>query len=139
MNPYAKFFRMLRELIANEHTRIIILADANVDQRVFNTPITSQVAVIWVDTDSSCRERNSDIIAFDKSRTSHKVMHYYNCYDPLQCPLLFSYEEGGWHEGIKKANKKSKRQTSDIINANQPTNIKNENDMIDQERQVNLI
>lgn len=35
--------RTLRDLNVDEYTRIVIRADANVDQRVFNAPIISQV------------------------------------------------------------------------------------------------
>lgn len=112
VNSYTRFFRSLRELNVDEHTRIVIRSDANTDQRVFNTPTSSQVAAIWVEPESSSTEKKRDILVFGKSGSNHKIMHYYSCYDPLQYPLLFPYGEAGWHEGISKAVKKRKGTTT---------------------------
>lgn len=39
---------------------------------------------------------------YTHNNQSQLVNYYYGCYDPLQCPLLFSYGQDGWHCGIKK-------------------------------------
>ncbi|XP_048501440.1 uncharacterized protein LOC104885353 [Beta vulgaris subsp. vulgaris] len=43
-NPYAKFFRSLRELDVVENTRIHLNKDHVLDQRVYNAPTTEEVA-----------------------------------------------------------------------------------------------
>lgn len=134
INPYARFFRTLRELNVDEHTRIIIRADANVDQRVFNTPTTSQVAAIWIEPESCSTQRTRDILVFGKSGCNHKIMHYYSCYDPLQYPLLFPYGEAGWHEGIKKSKKKTKAQPTQNDDSTRPMNMQTEDDLIRKEK-----
>ncbi|XP_022856470.1 uncharacterized protein LOC111377572 [Olea europaea var. sylvestris] len=82
--------------------QIQIRCDLGLDQRVFNTPTTSQVAAIWVEDDANANVRACDITIYGHYDDSHKVHYYYGCYDPLQYPLLFSYGESGWHEGIER-------------------------------------
>ena len=66
------------------------------------------MAAIWLENEQTgeCIER--DIIVYSHSEFSHKVQHYYGCYDPLQYPLLFPFRDMGWHQGIKKKKIKKK-------------------------------
>lgn len=139
VNSYAMFFRSLRELNVDEHTRIVIRADANTDQRVFSMPTSSQVAAIWVEPESSSTERKRDILVFGKSGTNHKIMHYYSCYDPLQYPLLFPYGEAGWHEGISKIVRKRKSTTTHSESQCYPMNIQTEDEIISRENTGTII
>ena len=60
-NPDANFFRSLREFDINEESQILLKRDDGLDQRVFNTPIASQVAAIWLDENAS---KSRQIIVF---------------------------------------------------------------------------
>ena len=48
-NPYAKFFRNLREVPNLDNYYIVLKTLPGVDQRVYNRPTTSQVAGLWVE------------------------------------------------------------------------------------------
>ena len=37
-----------------------------------------------------------------RSARTHRIRHYYGCYDALQYPLLFPYGKNGWHPGIPR-------------------------------------
>lgn len=79
-NPYANFFRSLRELDISEESKIMLKCNVGSDQRVFNAASAFQVAAIWLDGDVY---ESRHMIAFGKSGKSHRVYHYYGCYDPL--------------------------------------------------------
>ncbi|KAH9625530.1 hypothetical protein KSS87_020327 [Heliosperma pusillum] len=113
-NPYAKFFRSLREMDILDNTKILINKSTSKDQRVYNAPTSNEVAVIWPDTSATGHTDGPHITVTGKTQASHRIMHYYGCYDPLQYPLLFPYGECGWHQGLKK---------SKPSNAAQPVNI----------------
>ncbi|KAH9624793.1 hypothetical protein KSS87_003736 [Heliosperma pusillum] len=101
-NPYANFFRSLKELDVSENTRIAINKNTAADQRVYNAPLSDEVAVIWPENTSSSRSSSPHIVVSGKDNDSHRIMHFYGCYDPLQYPLLFPYGDCGWHQGLKK-------------------------------------
>ncbi|XP_074270206.1 uncharacterized protein LOC141593151 [Silene latifolia] len=102
MNPYARFFQSLQEIDVQEDTRIVINKNARTDQRVYNAPTSDEVAVIWSEQSASDEMSGPHITVTGKSDKSHRILHYYACYDPLQYPLLFPFEESGWHQGLKK-------------------------------------
>ncbi|XP_074298792.1 uncharacterized protein LOC141629731 [Silene latifolia] len=109
VNPYAVFFRSLREVGIHEESRIVIRADPTHDQRTHNAPTASQVAAIWVEDEGSSEPQRHDIVVYAWSGVSHRVRHYYGCYDPLQYPLLFPYGDTGWHRCIYKYNSSHRR------------------------------
>ncbi|KAL6586360.1 hypothetical protein OROMI_001348 [Orobanche minor] len=47
LNPYALFFRGLRELVNLEEYNIVLRADPSLDMRIYNLPTVNQVAAIW--------------------------------------------------------------------------------------------
>ncbi|XP_022847664.1 uncharacterized protein LOC111370209 [Olea europaea var. sylvestris] len=100
--PYSKFFRSLSEVSDLESCCLLLKSNPAVDQRVYNLPISEQVAVVWVNDDrSSTNTRGQDLLIYEHSGNAYKVQYYYGCYDPLQYPLLFPYGEPGWHEVLK--------------------------------------
>ncbi|XP_074313505.1 uncharacterized protein LOC141648681 [Silene latifolia] len=101
-NPYARFFRSLRELPVNKETQILLNKNTTLDQRVYNAPTSDEVAVIWTDNSSSSESSTPYITVTAKDNRAHRIMHYYGCYDPLQYPLLFPSGECGWVQGLRK-------------------------------------
>ena len=91
INPYCEFFRSLRDLPISDDTRIFITCDPQLDQRVYNAPSTSQVAGIWTENSDTNQSAKHDIIIYSHSGNSHRIKHYFGCYDPLEYPLLFPY------------------------------------------------
>ncbi|KAL6543536.1 hypothetical protein OROHE_010158 [Orobanche hederae] len=102
LNPYAMFFRGLRELVNLEEYNIVLRADPSLDMRIFNLPTVNQVAAIWNEMTDAPAMQPHDIRVYASSGTTHCVHYYYGCYDPLQYPLLFPYGESGWHTGIHR-------------------------------------
>ncbi|XP_022891761.1 uncharacterized protein LOC111406602 [Olea europaea var. sylvestris] len=88
-------------------------------ERVYNMPSYEQVAAVWVDDNPSASIKTHDILIYGHSNTAHRVNYYYGCYDPLQYPLIFTYGEPGWYEGIKKVNLNTSIVHEDFIQINQ--------------------
>ncbi|KAG5517414.1 hypothetical protein RHGRI_037973 [Rhododendron griersonianum] len=107
-NPYSKFFRSLATTPNIDSYQIRLRADPIVDDKTFNAPTASQVALIWKDNEDDSELRERDILVEKHDGHSVTIKHYYGCYDPLQYPLLFPYGEPGWHRGIKR-NSSNKR------------------------------
>ncbi|KAK9723987.1 hypothetical protein RND81_05G039300 [Saponaria officinalis] len=81
--------RCFPELHQNENTQIVINRNPVLDQRVYNALTSDKVAVIWSEDTSSSSSSGLHILVTGKSNESHRIMNYYDCYDPLQYPLLF--------------------------------------------------
>ncbi|KAL7238260.1 hypothetical protein ACSBR2_004375 [Camellia fascicularis] len=101
-NPYVQFLHSLKDIDIDEEQNIVIGTNANLDQRMYNAPTTSQVLAIWVEEESASN-KTRDIIIHRKSGGRQRILHYYGCYDPLQYPLLFPYGEIGWHRASQLA------------------------------------
>ncbi|KAL6570151.1 hypothetical protein OROMI_014665 [Orobanche minor] len=102
LNPYAMFFRGLRELVNLEEYNIVLLADPSLDMRIYNLPTVNQVAAIWNETTNVPAVQSHDIRVYASSGKTHCVHYNYGCYVPLQYPLLFPYGESGWLTGIRR-------------------------------------
>lgn len=74
-----------------------------------NLPSASQVAAIWTENDNESTDKGAHIRVYTHSNSSHKIKHYYGCYDPLQYPILFPRGECGWHPGIKRLHSKKRK------------------------------
>ncbi|KAL3532811.1 hypothetical protein ACH5RR_006332 [Cinchona calisaya] len=95
-NPYAKFFRSLREVPNLDTYKIVLHCIPGVDQRVYNNkPTVSQVVAIWVEGEQNGEIDHRDIQVYTNGGHSQKIEYYYGCYDPLQYPLMFPFGELG--------------------------------------------
>ncbi|XP_021719079.1 uncharacterized protein LOC110686798 [Chenopodium quinoa] len=102
LNPYARFFRSLREVTISDSTQILLNKTTVPDQRVYNAPTSDEVDVIWAENTSSSDSESPHILVISVNDSLHMIKHYYGCYDPLQYPLLFPYGDCGWTQGLKK-------------------------------------
>lgn len=117
-NPYACFFRALKDVPCLENYQIILKTLPSQDQRVYNKPEVSQVAALWVDGEENGDHGHRNIEVKTHSNQSRKIHYYYGCYDPLQYPLMFPFGELGWHQGIlKKGEKQKKRRGKSDVSA----------------------
>ncbi|XP_027152040.1 uncharacterized protein LOC113752100 [Coffea eugenioides] len=107
-NPYARFFKGLRDVPNLDNLNIVLNCYPSLDQRVYNLPSTSQVAAIWTESEDQSSDRRAHIQVYSRSSGSHRIQHYYGCYDALQYPLLFPRGECGWHHGIKRLCKRKR-------------------------------
>ncbi|XP_031116894.1 uncharacterized protein LOC116020565 [Ipomoea triloba] len=126
-NPYAKFFRSLKDLVHSDEFSISLQSCPSLDQRIYNAPTTSQVAAVWIE-DFEGSGDNRNIRVYAHSGRAQNIQYYYGCYDPLQYPLLFPFGDAGWHEGIERVfpNNTSTRNTyasALYINANDVSNV----------------
>lgn len=138
VNPYAQFFRSLREFNIVADSKIKISHNLVLDQRVYNSRTSNQVAAILVDGTNSHEINSPDIIVVGKSEKSHRVMHYYGCYDPLQYPLLFPRGDSGWHQGMKKRSKTVRRVEQNVTFPIVTCLIQNEEDLLQREAEGQL-
>ncbi|XP_021722692.1 uncharacterized protein LOC110690169 [Chenopodium quinoa] len=88
-NPYAVFFRTLRDRVIHADTRIVLNQAPVLDQRVYYAPAIDEVAAIWPESASSSQSLGPHILVSGRSDKSHRIYHNYGCYDPLQYPLIF--------------------------------------------------
>nr|XP_027126011.1 uncharacterized protein LOC113742372 [Coffea arabica] len=138
-NPYARFFRGLREVHNLDTYRIVLRTHPGLDQRVFNKPTVSQVAALWVEGEENGETSRRDIRVYTHGGHSHNIQYYYGCYDPLQYPLLLPFGESGWHQGIKKQGKnvhKKKTRKRDAQISISPMNASTAEELIQMEQDL---
>ncbi|CAI9303540.1 unnamed protein product [Lactuca saligna] len=82
-NPYAFFFRSLRDVPDFHDYKIVLKTISTQDQRVYNKPHVSQVAVIWVESQENEEYGPRDIEVQMHSDQSKSIKYFYGCYDPL--------------------------------------------------------
>ncbi|XP_021759606.1 uncharacterized protein LOC110724492 [Chenopodium quinoa] len=133
LNPYARFFKSLRETEVTEETEIRLNKHPVLDQRVYNAPTSEEVAVIWSEGTSSSQSNSPHIIVHGKSNKSHRIYHYYGCYDPLQYPLLFPRGDCGWHHGLLKMSHGGRSQVEDLSNIVISDNVQEAADLVTEE------
>nr|XP_027090441.1 uncharacterized protein LOC113711476 [Coffea arabica] len=104
-NPYSVFIRRLAEIKDLDKYRIFLKSNPGLDQRVFNIPSVSQVAAVWLDSDSVNGDSSREIEICTKTGSRKIVKQHYGCYDTLQYPLIFPSRETGWHPGILRKTK----------------------------------
>ncbi|KAJ1266142.1 hypothetical protein BS78_08G128100, partial [Paspalum vaginatum] len=78
--------------------------DQTLDQKRYNTPLTSEVAAVWVEGSERRGQFSKSVMLHGKDRSSHGIRSYHGCYDALSYPLFFPRGELGWHANIPKAN-----------------------------------
>ncbi|XP_021749405.1 uncharacterized protein LOC110715140 [Chenopodium quinoa] len=129
-NPYARFFRSLKEINVSEDTQIVINQHAVLDQRMFNAPTSNEVAAIWTDSTGSSKSEGSYICVSGRSDDIHRIYHYYGCYDPLQYPLLFPYGDCGWAQGMCKNYRDKQQHGSAAVDPVHSCSVNTEEDLL---------
>ncbi|WVZ94394.1 hypothetical protein U9M48_040292 [Paspalum notatum var. saurae] len=102
-NPYSKHLRSMGHMENLDDYRIELNLDQTLDQKTYNTPLTSEVAAVWVEGTERRGQFNRSVILHGKDRSSHGIRSYHGCYDALSYPLFFPTGELGWHANIPKA------------------------------------
>ncbi|PWA74145.1 hypothetical protein CTI12_AA254970 [Artemisia annua] len=108
-NPYARFFRSLKDVPQLDNYNIVLKTLPSQDQRVYNKPNISQVAALWVEGVENGEQGRRNIEVKTHSDRSKNIEYYFGCYDALQYPLMFPFGELGWHQGILKKDEKMKK------------------------------
>ena len=81
-NPYAQVLRRLEDKSSFEDFEIHIVANSNLDQRVYNRSSVDQVAAIWVEGNNPNIPFKIDIIVHAHLGTRHRLKYHFGCYDP---------------------------------------------------------
>jgi hypothetical protein len=76
--------------------------DQRLDQRVYNKPLTSEVAAVWIEGSEHRGQFDNSVVLHGKDRSWKGIWSYHGCYDPLSYPLFFPRGEFGWHNCIPK-------------------------------------
>ena len=101
-NPYSETFRSLGQVKDMDECRILLNTDYKLDQRTYNRPLTSEVAVVWVEGNELYRHIDRGITLFGNNNRYYSIKPHHGCYDPLSYPLFFPRGELGWHLDIPK-------------------------------------
>ncbi|ONM60906.1 hypothetical protein ZEAMMB73_Zm00001d022522 [Zea mays] len=82
--------------------RIALNLDQTLNQKTYNTPLTSEVAAIWIEGSEGRGQFSKSVMLHGKDSSSHCIRSYHGCYDALSYPLFFPRGELGWHANIPK-------------------------------------
>ncbi|PWZ25377.1 ATP-dependent DNA helicase PIF1 [Zea mays] len=101
-NPYSEHLRSMGHVENLDDYRITLNLDQSLNQKTYNTPITSEVAAVWIEGSERRGQFNKSVMLHGKDRSSHGIRSYHGCYDALSYPLFFPRGELGWHANIPK-------------------------------------
>ncbi|WVZ88243.1 hypothetical protein U9M48_034786 [Paspalum notatum var. saurae] len=102
-NPYSEHLRCMGHVENLDDYHIELNLDQKLDQKTYNTPVTSEVAAVWVEGSERRGQFSKSVMLHGKDRSSHGIRSYHGCYDALSYPLFFPKGELGWHANIPKA------------------------------------
>ena len=101
-NPYVTAYCSAKERLDSEpHISLCLktVDNPHLDQRRYNHPTASEVAIIMVGTDEDgATER--DLVVQARDGNFHSVSYLKSFYIPLRYPIPFVYGEQGWHPNI---------------------------------------
>ncbi|PWZ58794.1 ATP-dependent DNA helicase PIF1 [Zea mays] len=101
-NPYSEHLRSMGHVENLDDYRITLNLDQTLNQKTYNTPLTSEVAAVWIEGSERRGQFSKSVMLHGKDRSSHGIRSYHGCYDALSYPLFFPRGELGWHANIPK-------------------------------------
>ncbi|WVZ63174.1 hypothetical protein U9M48_012829 [Paspalum notatum var. saurae] len=102
-NPYSEHLRSMGHVKNLDDYHIELNLDQKLDQKTYNTPVTSEVAAVWVEGSERRGQFSKSVMLHGKDRSGHGIRSYHGCYDALSSPLFFPKGELEWHANIPKA------------------------------------
>ena len=102
-NLYSEHLRSFGQNENLDDYHVELNLDQRLDQRTYNTPLTSEVAAVWVEGSERRGQFEHSVLLQGKNRSIHGIRSYHGCYDALSYPLFFPRGELGWHSMIPKA------------------------------------
>ncbi|KAL5647921.1 hypothetical protein ACJX0J_042276, partial [Zea mays] len=103
-NPYSEHLRSMGHVDNIEDYHIALNLDQTLNQNLYNAPITSEVAAVWIERSERRGQFSNSVMLHGKDRSSHGIRSYHGCYDALSYPMFFPKGELGWHANIPKSN-----------------------------------
>ncbi|ONM24697.1 hypothetical protein ZEAMMB73_Zm00001d006675 [Zea mays] len=101
-NSYSEHLRSMGHVENLDDYRITLNLDQTLNQKTYNTPLTSEVAAVWIEGSERRGQFSKSVMLHGKDRSSHGIHSYHGCYDALSYPLFFPRGELGWHTNIPK-------------------------------------
>ncbi|XP_020400069.1 uncharacterized protein [Zea mays] len=101
-NPYSEHLRSMGHVENLDDYHIALNLDQTLNQKTYNTPLTSEVAAVWIEGSERRGQFSKSVMLHGKDRSSHGIRSYHGCYDALSYPLFFPKGELGWHANIPK-------------------------------------
>ncbi|AQK75317.1 hypothetical protein ZEAMMB73_Zm00001d018231 [Zea mays] len=101
-NPYSEHLRSMGHVENLDDYHIALNLDQTLNQKTYNTPLTSEVAAVWIEGSERRGQFSKSVMLHGKDRSSHGIHSYHGCYDALSYPLFFPRGELGWHANIPK-------------------------------------
>lgn len=101
-NPYSQNFRQMGQFEDLADYRVTLNLDKRMDQRTYNVPATSEVAVVWVEGNEQRRTFDCSVVLYGNNKEKYGLRSYHASYDPLSYPLFFPRGEIRWHPDIPK-------------------------------------
>jgi hypothetical protein len=102
INPYSDHLRPMGEVEDFSDVHIEFNLDQRLDQRVYNKPLTSEVAAVWIEGSEHRGQFDNSVVLHGKDRSWKGIWSYHGCYNPLSYPLFFPRGEFGWYNCIPK-------------------------------------
>ncbi|PWZ16906.1 Thymidylate kinase [Zea mays] len=101
-NPYSEHLRTMGHVDNLDDYRIALNLDQTLNQKTYNTPLTLEVAAVWIEGSEGRGQFSKSVMLHGKDSSSHCIRSYHGCYDALSYPLFFPRGELGWHSNIPK-------------------------------------
>uniref|UniRef100_A0A804UFR8 Helitron helicase-like domain-containing protein n=1 Tax=Zea mays TaxID=4577 RepID=A0A804UFR8_MAIZE len=101
-NSYSEHLRTMGHVENLDDYRIALNLDQTLNQKTYNTPLTSEVAAVWIEGSEGRGQFSKSVMLHGKDSSSHCIRSYHGCYDALSYPFFFPRGELGWHANIPK-------------------------------------
>lgn len=99
-NPYFEAFKTASERLLDHDNVALHLRTIDVphlDQRRYNRPTASEIAVLMVGSGEESTSGNRDIVIQKRHGPLKRISDLHSSYCPLRYPMLFPRGEQGWH------------------------------------------
>jgi hypothetical protein len=103
INPYVEVFKMARDMMAIKGAptdlKLHLIAFRIKDARRYNVQTTDEVATLMVG-DGSKAVSMHDVVVAQQTGSFQPISKLHVGYMAIHYPLLFPYDEDGWHPNI---------------------------------------
>jgi hypothetical protein len=103
INPYVEVFKMARDMMATKgppmDLKLRFITSRTKDARRYNVPTTDEVVALMVGDGSEAVDRRDIVLAQQAGPYQH-ISELHVGYMAPHYPLLFPYDEDGWHLNI---------------------------------------
>jgi len=103
INPYVKVFKMARDMMATKGApmdlKLHLIASQTKDARRYNVQMADEVTALMVRDGFEAIDK-CDVVIAQQASPFQRISELHVRYMVLHYPLLFPYDEDGWHPNI---------------------------------------